>query len=512
VSTDFDRSSEEHQLALLVSSALDYAIFMLDPQGCVVTWNAGARRMNGYTQEEIVGSHFSIFYTEEDRARDHPAAELAQAIRDGRYEEEGWRVRKDGSRFWSNIVITPMYDERGTLVGFGKVSRDLSPRRRAEEEMRRRTLELEAANEQLEDYRRLVSSVRDYAIFRLDAGGYIRSWNAGAQRLKGYTPDEAIGRHFSMFYSQEDRDRAHPAEELEIATREGSYEEEGWRYRKDGTTFWASVTITAIRDGAGALTGFAKVTRDLTARREAEQALQHAVEELRATNAELDRFAAVAAHDLTDPLRTISGFAEVLERRDLPPTERGYAAHIKSSSLRLTQMLRDLLTYARAGQSPTALEPVALAQAAAHVLEDLAGPIAERGAEVSVAIPAGAAVLATAGDVRLVLQNLVANAVKFADAQRPVVTIVARAGDHGWRVSVQDNGAGVPEAARERIFRAFERAQTDERGAGYGLGLAICERIVERHGGAIGLEPAQPHGSRFWFALPVGERPVELVG
>jgi PAS domain S-box-containing protein len=372
VSADFDRASEERQLALLVSNALDYAIFMLDPHGCILTWNPGARRLYGYTHDEVVHEHFSMFYTEADKARDHPANELVLALREGRYEEEGWRVRKDGSRFWVSIVITPIHDDDGTLIGFGKVS------------------------------------------------------------------------------------------------------------------------------------------RDLTARRESEQALQRAVEELRAANAELDRFAAVAAHDLTDPLRTISGFAEVLEGRDLPPVERGYAAHIKSSSLRLTQMLRDLLTYARAGQSPDATEPVPLVQAAEHVLQDLAGPIAERGAKVSVAIPPGAAVLATAGDVRLVLQNLVANAVKFADAQHPEVTVAAQARDGAWHVSVQDNGAGVPEAARERIFRAFERAQTSER-SGYGLGLAICERLVERHGGTIGLEPVQPNGSRFWFALPLGERPVELV-
>jgi PAS domain S-box-containing protein len=517
VSTDFDRAAEERQLALLVSSALDYAICMLDPAGRILTWNPGARRLYGYAQEEIAGTHLSRFHTEEDNARDHPADELALALRDGRHEEEGWRVRKDGSRFWANVVITPIYDESGALVGFGKVSRDLSARRDTEEQMRKRTLQLEAANEQLEDYRRLVSSVRDYAIFRLDAAGYIRSWNAGAERLKGYTPDEAIGRHFSIFYTREDRERDHPAAELQVAVREGSYEEEGWRIRKDGTRFWASVTITAVRDAAGELTGFAKVTRDLTARRESELALQRAVGDLRAVNAELDRFAGVAAHDLTDPLRTISGFAEVLERSDLPAVAKGYVAHIKASSLRLTQMLRDLLTYARAGESQAAIEPVALAQAAAHVLEDLAGPIAERRAEVTVAIPPGAAVLATAGDVRLVLQNLVSNAVKFADAQRPEVTIAARDEDGAWCVSVQDNGAGVPEADRERIFRAFERARTQVDRAGYGLGLAICERIVERHGGALGLAAAQPHGSRFWFSLPArelaaGEGAVELVG
>jgi PAS domain S-box-containing protein len=509
VTTPSQRASEERQLALLVSSALDYAIFMLDPEGHILTWNAGAERIKGYTHDEIVGQHFSVFYTDEDRARDHPAEELALALEHGRYEEEGWRLRKDGSRFWASVTITAIRDGDGALVGFGKISRDLTTRRMHEDQLRAKTAELEAANAQLGEFRRLVASVRDYAIFMLDPGGHIRSWNAGAQKLKGYEPEEIIGRHFSVFYSAEDRARRHPEYELEVAVREGRYEEEGWRLRKDGTRFWASVTITAVRDEAGNLTGFAKVTRDLTARRETEQELQRAVEELRAANAELDRFAAIAAHDLTDPLRTISGFAELLERGDLPLAERQYAEHIRASSLRLTRMLRGLLTYARAGKATEDAEAVVLAEAAGHVLDDLAGPISERGADITVLLPVEAAVVATASDVRLLLQNLVSNAVKFADRGAPAVTIAGERRDGTWRVTVEDNGAGVPEADRERIFGAFERAHADREKVGYGLGLAICRRVVDRHGGALGLE----EGSRFWFTLPAGVAPhEELAG
>ena len=221
-----------------------------------------------------------------------------------------------------------------------------------------RTAELEEANRQLAEYQRLVLSVRNYAIFMIDPTGHILSWNAGARHLKGYAPDEIIGRHFSVFYTAEDRARRHPEEELEVARREGRYEEEGWRVRKDGTMFWASVTITAVHDDEGTLTGFAKVTRDLTARREAEQALRAALDDLRVVNAELDCFAAVAAHDLTDPLRTISGFAGLLNRAELPAAEREYARHIHESSLRLTGMLQGLLVYARAGRPATEGEPV----------------------------------------------------------------------------------------------------------------------------------------------------------
>jgi PAS domain S-box-containing protein len=499
------RESEDRQLALFVASAVDYAIFMLDPAGNVATWNPGAERLKGYARQEIVGQHFSRFYTEEDLARGHPAEVLRAAKSDGRFEEEGWRVRKDGTRFWASITITAVHDdETGELLGFGKVSRDLTARRLIEEQTRTKAHELETANRQLGEFRRLVTSVRDYAIFMLDPGGHIMSWNTGAQQLKGYKPEEIIGKHFSTFYTAKDRERDHPAEELEIATREGRYEEEGWRVRNDGSTFWAGVTITAIRDDDDRLTGFAKVTRDLTERRRAEEALRGAVEELRGANEELDRFAAVAAHDMTDPLRTIAGFAELLETGDLPAADvRRYAGHIRASSGRLSGMLQGLLTYARAGRSEDPAEPVDVAASAEQVVGDLTGLIDEHRAAVAIDVPAGTAVLARPADVRLVLQNLVSNAVKFGAAGGPAVAISAAPdGDGAIRVTVSDDGAGIAEQFRERIFDAFQRAHTATDRAGYGLGLAICQRLVERHGGRIGVDSEPGRGSCFWFTLP----------
>jgi PAS domain S-box-containing protein len=502
VRTPSEQASEERQLALLVSSAVDYAIFVLDTDGHVLTWNVGAERMKGYTRDEIVGRHFSVFYPAEDVARDHPAEELRLAAAHGRYEEEGWRVRKDGSRFWANVVITAIRED-GELVGFGKLSRDLTKRRLAEERSRARSAEVEAANAELAEYRRLVTSVRDYAIFMLDPDGRIRSWNRGARELKGYEPEEVIGRHFSVFYTDEDRARDHPDAELEIAGREGRYEEEGWRVRKDGTTFWASVTITAVRDDDGRLTGFAKVTRDLTVRKRAEEALRRAVDELRQVNAELDRFASFAAHDMTGPLSTIAGFAALLLRAELPPAAAEYAAHIAASSERLSQMLDGLLAYARSGGTRDVAEPVDLARVTEQVLADLAVPIAERDVCVAVEVPAGAFVMAGERDVRLVLQNLIANAVKFADADRPHVTVAAQdPGDGTWRTTVQDDGRGIAAADRERIFRAFERAGEKADRPGHGLGLAICQRLIDRHHGTIGVLSEPGQGSSFWFALP----------
>jgi PAS domain S-box-containing protein len=497
--------SQERQLALLVSQAADYAIFLMDPDGVIRTWNAGAEAMKGYSRDEIVGKHFSIFYTPEDNARGHPADELRIAAAEGSYGEEGWRVRKDGTRFWANILITALHDADGRLIGFGKVSRDLTARRLVEEQTKARAVDLEQANRQLEEFRRLVLSVRDYAIFMLDPEGNVLSWNAGARNLKGYTPEEIIGRHFSTFYTPADRARNHPAFELEVAVREGRYEEEGWRVRKDGSRFWASVTITAVHDEEGRLTGFAKVTRDLTERKRNEEALQQAIEELREVNAELDRFASVAAHDMTDPLRTISGFAEVLVETDPAPAEaKRYSKHILESSLRLAAMLQGLLAYARAGRSPATGAAVGLATAVRQVQDDLAIGISDRHARVDVELPSDAQVLTDPNDLRIILQNLITNAVKFADHDAAVVAIGARRTDDAWCVSVRDNGPGIDPAHQERIFGAFERVPGAVRG-GYGLGLAICQRLVERHHGRIGVRSAPQRGTEFWFTLPAAD-------
>jgi PAS domain S-box-containing protein len=274
------------RLRLLVDAQTDYAIFLLDPEGRIASWNPGAALLKGYAREEIVGRSFEAFYPPEQRDAGRPGAILEAARRNGRHEEEGWRVRRDGSRFWASVVITALHDAEGRMVGFGKVTRDLTNRREAEEALRTAADELRLANDQLEQFRLLVTSVRDYAIFMLDPEGRIQTWNTGAEQLKGYTADDVIGRHFELFYDEEARGRRHPDHELEVAAAEGRFEEEGWRIRQDGSRFWANVVITALRGADGALVGYAKVTRDLTERRQAEQRL---LASERAARAEAER-------------------------------------------------------------------------------------------------------------------------------------------------------------------------------------------------------------------------------
>ena len=253
----------ERRFRLLVEGVVDYAIYMLDPNGIITNWNAGAKRIKGYEADEVVGQHFRIFYPQEDREAGSPAFSLETAREKGKFETEGWRVRKDGTKFLASVVIDALY-EGGELVGFAKITRDITERNKA----------ADALKESERHFRLLLNGVTDYALYMLDPNGTITNWNAGGQRIKGYLPEEIIGQHFSRFYSQTDQANGRPARALQLARDNGRYEEEGWRVRKDGTFFWASVVIDPIRDEENRLIGFAKITRDITERREAQQEME----------------------------------------------------------------------------------------------------------------------------------------------------------------------------------------------------------------------------------------------
>jgi PAS domain S-box-containing protein len=279
---------------LLVDSVQDYAIFALDTDGYILSWNAGAQRFKGYSADEIVGKHFSIFYPAAKVAERWPEHELREAARVGRFEDEGWRIRKDGTRFWANVVITALRGEAGELLGYAKVTRDLTERRAAEEALRLSE----------ERFRLLVTSVKDYAIFMLDPNGRVATWNEGAQRAKGYEADEIIGKHFSIFYPAEKVAERFPEFELAEAVRQGRFEDEGWRIRKDGTRFWANVVITPLYDADHRLVGFGKVTRDLTERRAGEE---RAIEDARrVASEEAARRAAEVSRQRTERLQALT--------------------------------------------------------------------------------------------------------------------------------------------------------------------------------------------------------------
>ena len=288
----------EERFKLLVESVRDYAIFMLDPDGHVLTWNAGAERFKGYRADEIIGQHFSLFYPPRRWQRGLPAHELEVADEAGVFEDEGWRVRKDGTLFWANVVITAMRNAEGELVGFAKVTRDLTQRRAHEEELRRSE----------ERFRLLVEGVAEYAIFMLDPNGRVATWNSGAERIKGYTARrDHRAAFFDLLSGRRRRESGWPEHELQVAAEKGSFVDTGWRVRKDGTTFWANVTITALRDDTGQLIGYAKLTRDLTETKRVEA--MEVANQQREEMLDAERSARMAAQRATRAQGRISGDA-----------------------------------------------------------------------------------------------------------------------------------------------------------------------------------------------------------
>jgi PAS domain S-box-containing protein len=487
---------------LLVESVDDYAIFALDPNGYILSWNAGAQRIKGYTAAEAIGKHFSIFYPPEKIEEGFPQYELKEAARVGRFEDEGWRIRKDGTRFWADVVITALRDPSGRLVGFGKVTRDLSERRRAEEALR----------ESEERFRLMVQSVRDYAIFMLDSTGHITTWNAGAERIKGYTADEIIGKHFSIFYPPEDLENGKPARELEIATRTGVYEEEGWRLRKDGTRFWASVVITALFKPDGTLAGFAKVTRDLTERRAAqdraiEAARKAAVSE--EANRTKSQFLAAMSHELRTPLNAIGGYAELLAmgvRGPVTQPQLEDLQRISRSQQHLLDIINDILNFSRIEAGQTTYEystvPVSAVIGAVGVMIEPQAAAKRLKLELH-KCPEDVAVWADKPKVEQILINLLSNAVKFTEQGK--VTMECDWHDsQKVSIDVTDTGVGIPADQLENIFEPFVQVgrsltQSQE---GTGLGLAISRDLARGMGGDIVVTSEPEKGSRFTLILP----------
>ena len=487
---------------LLVESVQDYAIFALDTAGHVLSWNAGAQRLKGYTRDEIVGRHFSTFYPEDTLAAGKPAWELETATRLGRVEDEGWRIRKDGSRFWANVVITALRDESGTLVGFAKVTRDLSERRAAE-------LALRTSEER---FRLLVHSVRDYAIFALDPTGHISSWNEGAQRIKQYRADEIIGKHFSIFYSPDQLAAGKPEWELETAIRDGRVEDEDWRVRKDGTRFWANVVITAIFNPAGELVGFTKVTRDLTERRENElRALEatRRIAEAEAANRAKSEFLASMSHELRTPLNAIGGYTELLAMGLRGPVTKDQLADlekIQRSQRHLLNIINDLLNFSRieAGKIEYEAVRVPLRESIRTVAAMLHPQAIEKQVDFKAGrCPPGCAALADPVKVEQIILNLCTNAIKFTEpGGRVEVTCEIR----GERVAVvvADTGIGIPQEDTERVFDPFVqlgRGLTTQH-EGTGLGLAISRDLARAMEGDLVLVSEVGKGSTFTLTLP----------
>jgi PAS domain S-box-containing protein len=614
----------ERLFQVVVASVKDYAIFMLDRSGRVATWNAGAELIKGYRPEEVIGKEISIFYTPEDLAGGKPRALLAAAVAHGRVEDEGWRVRKDGSRFWADVVITPVLDPAGQMQGYVKVTRDLTARKQAEDRLRRSEESLqatlysigdgvlatdeqarvtrvnpvaerltgwpeaeaigrpveeifriineetraaainpvtrvlaegvvvglanhtalisrdgserpiadsgapifdalgkpvgavlvfrniseerqkeEALRESDEKLRLMIASVHDYALYMLDPDGLVASWNPGAEKITGYRADEIVGQHFSRFFGVEDRQAGKPARELEIA-RNGRFEEESWRIRKDGERYWANVVITPVRDGSSRLVGFVKITRDLTDRRKADEERMRLVQAREAIRLR-DEFLSIASHELKTPLTALQlqlgNIRADAARPDELATKIDRAKRIGDRLARLIEALLDVSRIA-SGSLRLTVERFDLVEVVRETVERLRDQATTAGCVLTVDAPRS-----IEGDwdrlrVEQVLTNLITNAFKYA-AGKPIAVSAARTNDVAV-IEVRDRGPGLAEEDVPRIFERFERAASPRHHGGLGLGLYVACQIAEAHGGAIAARNVAGGGACFTVRLPLG--------
>jgi PAS domain S-box-containing protein len=480
------RQSEE-RFRLLVDRVQDYAILVLDPSGNISSWNTGAERIFGYTTAEIVGTNFTRFYSDEDLERGRPGMELQTASTHGRVEDEGWRVRKDGSRFWVNTIITTLRDTQGRVVGYTKITRDLTERRAAEQILREQASLLELAHD---------------AILVRDLADRITFWNHGAQEVYGWTREEVIGKVTHELFKTE-----FPAP-LEQITAElfknDRWEGEIAHLTRSGRRAVMASRWALQRDSYGRATAVLEINRDITERKRAEDALRKQTAELARSNAELQQFAYVASHDLQEPLRMVVSYMQIIAeqykgRLDADADEFiGYAVE---GATRMRQLISALLEYSRAG-----------GETQQAVITDCNRILNDVKSNLEIVIQENAAVITSdplptiavdPTQMSQLFQNLIANAIRFRSKEQPRIHVAAIRNRSEWIFSVADNGIGIAPEHHSRIFVIFQRLHDRMEYPGTGIGLAICKKIVERFGGRIWLESGPGKGSSFFFSIPM---------
>ncbi len=500
-----ERKRTEESFRALLEAAPD-AMVIVDQTGRITLVNQQTEAMFGYSRRELLGQPVEVLMPERFQARhtQHRDGYLAKpAVRPMGAGLQLFGKRKDGQEFPVEISLSPLAAGDSTKVI--SAIRDISQRRRAEGLLRQTQERLNL----------LVEAVKDYAIFMLDPEGNVLSWNAGAEHIKGYRAAEIIGRHFSCFFLPEEIQQGKPQTVLHIAAAAGRFEEEGWRLRKDGSRFWANVILSPVRDQTGQLLGFAKVTRDLTEGRQAEEIM-------RQSNRDLQDFATVASHDLQEPLRKIQTFGDLLASKAGPllgPDGRDCLERMQNAATRMRHLIDGLLEYSRLATKPAQFVPLDLGRVAREVVSDLEGRLHAGGGRVEVgALPT---LEAEPTQMRQLLQNLIGNALKFHRPEvPPVVKIEGRLApaEHMaapdarlpsaaafYQITVQDNGIGIDENSLERIFGLFHRLHGRFEYEGTGIGLAICRKIVERHGGIIRAESKPGQGATFTVFLPANQ-------
>lgn len=497
---------EAERFQYFIACVADYAICLLSPAGIITSWNSGAERFLGYTASEIIGQHCSCFYTDEDQASGVPEAALRTAFESEKFEDEGWRIRKGGSRFWATVVIDSIRDTEGTLIGFAMITRDITERKKAAAELYQHE----------EQFRLLVDSVTDYAIYMLSPSGEISNWNAGAKRIKGYEQDEVIGTHFSRFYTEEDRAAGIPVKALETAALEGRFVSEGWRIRKDGSRFWAHALIHPIYNEAGKLIGFAKITRDITERREAEQALENAQQALfHAQKMEaIGKLTGGVAHDFNNLLSVIVNGLAVLRMIVRDDQAVKMLDSMERAANRGSTLTQQLLTFARRQpfkQDKHNLNRIIKSFEA--VLRRANRSSAQFDVSLAASLPS---VMVDSSQFEAALLNLVVNA-RDAIPEGGAIAITTEAVDLGHhqvkqlpagryvKVSIIDNGHGMEPEIITYVIEPFYT--TKPVGKGTGLGLSQVYGLIQESGGEMMIESTPGVGTcvSLYFPALVGD-------
>lgn len=504
---------------------LPSAIYTCDEKGIITFYNEAAAALWG--RHPVIGKDLWCgswkIYKTDGTPLPLDKCPMAVALQESRSIEGAEIIveRPDGKRLFIAPHPRPLFDNSGKLVGAVNLLVDITPYKMATVQLKESEV-LQKKNEELrrseERYHRMVSEVQDYAIILLSKDGIVENWNKGAEKIKGYTADEIIGKNFNIFYTEQDRISGLPEKLLELARVEGKSNHEGWRVRKDGSWFWGNIVLTSLHDENDNIIGFSKVTRDLSAQRNAELELQEKNKELEAMNQELASFAYVSSHDLQEPLRKIQTFASrILETENEKLSERGkdYFQRMQNAALRMQNLIEDLLAYSRTNTAEKNYESTDLNVLLNEVKGDLSETIESKHATIRAAVLPSLQVVPF--QVSQLFSNVLGNALKFSKPDvAPEIDITYNivsgkilkdapgvAGKNYHHIAIKDNGIGFEPEHTTRIFEVFQRLHGRSEYSGTGIGLAICKKIMDNHGGFITAESELEQGATFHLYFPV---------